>query len=76
MAWKVPAMVSSTVVFGVLTLCTLFHSVCDLKAAEMNVQRCLIRELMLYEFKLSCYAAEATKISVMGKVKAQLVTVQ
>ena len=35
---------------------------CDLEAALLNVLRCLIWELMIYEFKLDHYvAAEATK---------------
>ena len=36
-----------------LTRCALLHSVCNLKVAQMNMQRCLIREFMLYEFKVS-----------------------
>ena len=34
---------------------------CDLEAEQMNVQRCLIRELIPYEFELDHNAAEATK---------------
>ena len=45
-------MVNSIVVVGALTCCGLLHVICDLKAAQMNVQRCLIREFMLYKFKL------------------------
>ena len=44
---KLPAMVGGIVVVGVLT-CTLVHSMCDLKAAKMNVQHRLIQEIMLY----------------------------
>ena len=34
---------------------------CDLKAAQMNVQHSLIRKLMLYEFEPGHNATEATK---------------
>ena len=46
------AVVIGIVVIGVLTHCALLHTVYDLKASQMNVPRSLIRELMLYEFKL------------------------
>ena len=36
-------------------------SLCGLKAAHLNVQHCLIQELMLYKFELGHNAAEATK---------------
>ena len=42
-------MMSSIVVVGVLTHCALLHAVCNLKAAQMNVYRGLIRER--YEFE-------------------------
>ena len=38
--------------------CTLLHFLHDLKAAKLNVLRCLFLELMLYEFELSYNAAE------------------
>ena len=41
----------SITVVGALIHCALLHSVRDLKTAQMNVQRCLIRELMLYKFE-------------------------
>ena len=40
------------VVASALTYCGLFQSAYYLKAAQMNVQHCLIREFMLYEFRL------------------------
>ena len=41
-------------VVAVLTPFTLLHSACDLKSTnKMNMQHCLFRELMLYEFKLN-----------------------
>ena len=51
----------SVVVVGALTCCALLHLVCDLKAAQMNMQYSLIQELMLYKFKLGHNAMEATK---------------
>ena len=48
-------------IVGALTRNALFHSVCDLKAAQINTQTSLIREFVLYEFELGHYAAEATK---------------
>ena len=54
-------MVDSVVVVDALTRYTLQLSVCDLKAARMNMQRSLIRELMIYEFELDHNTAVATK---------------
>ena len=34
---------------------------CDLKAAQMNVQHNLIQKFILHEFELTHYAMEATK---------------
>ena len=42
--------IGSIVVDDVLTYCALFHSVCDLKDTQMNVQYNLIWELILYGF--------------------------
>ena len=42
----------SILVAGALISCSLIQSGCDLNVALMNVQRCLIRELLLFEFKL------------------------
>ena len=60
MTEAVPVMVGSIVVVGVLT-CTMLHSMCNLKATQMNMQHNLIQELMLYKFQLGCIGAEATK---------------
>ena len=55
-------MVGSIEVVGALALCALHHSVCEMKTAQKNVQRNLIRELTLYKFELGHNAdAEATK---------------
>ena len=54
-------MVGSVVGIGALTCCAELHSMCDLKATQMNVQCNLIRELMLYEFDLTHNTAKATK---------------
>ena len=59
--WKVPTVVGSIVVVGVLTHCALLHSMCDLKFTQMNMQHSLIWELMLYKYKLSHNTMEATK---------------
>ena len=56
-------MVSSIIVVGALTHCSLLHIMCDLKAAQMNMQRSLIQKLMLYELKLDHKTAETLKIS-------------
>ena len=48
-------------IVGVITRCALLQSVWDLKDTLMNVQSCLIRELMLYEFRLNHNVIEATK---------------
>ena len=37
--WRVPVVISSIVVVGVLTRCVLLHSLCDLKPAQIKVQR-------------------------------------
>ena len=39
---EVPIVVGSFVVVGSLTCCTLFHSICDLKAVQMNIEHSLI----------------------------------
>ena len=40
--WKVPAVVGSILAIGALILCALLHSMCDLKATQMNMQYSLI----------------------------------
>ena len=42
---------ASIVVIGVLTVCVLLHSMCYLKAAQINVQHSLIWEFMLSKFE-------------------------
>ena len=60
----------SIMVVGVLTRCALLHSVCDLKAAQMNVWRSLIPEVILNEFKLGHNPAKATKNNRWAKGKS------
>ena len=48
-------------IISMLKHCTLLHFVCDLKAAQTNVQRNLNRKFMLYKFKLGDNTARATK---------------
>ena len=54
---RVPNVVGCIVVVG--AHCILFHS--DLEAAQMNMQHCLIHELMLYKFELGHNTIEVTK---------------
>ena len=54
-------MVDSVVVVGMLIHDALLHSVCDLKAAKINMQHSLISELILYKFKLGHNTTETTK---------------
>ena len=46
-AMKVPVAIGCIVVVGVLTCCTLLPTVCDLKAAQMNMQCSLIQKFIL-----------------------------
>ena len=57
---QVTKVVSSIVVVSALTGCALLCSVCDLKVAQMNVQRSSIREFMQYKFEQSHNAAKVT----------------
>ena len=59
--WKLPTVVGSIMLVGVLTCCALLHLMCDLKPTKMNVQCSLIQELMLHEFKLDHKAVKTTK---------------
>ena len=63
-AWPgiVPTVVGSIETIDVLTCCALFHSVCDLKVAQMNVQCSLIWELVLYKFRLGHNTTETANI--------------
>ena len=58
--WMFPPPGSIEVV-GALTRCELLHFVCISKAAQMNVQRSVTRQLMLHEFELGYNAIEAVK---------------
>ena len=51
----------SIVVVGVLTCYALLHPVCDLKTAQINMQRSSIQELMLYKFEMGHNTSEITK---------------
>ena len=63
------AVLGSIVVVGVLTRSTCFHSVCDLKATQMNLQSNLIRELILYEFELTHITVGSTKKHLPSEVR-------
>ena len=49
---------------GALTHSLLFHSLCDLKATQMNVQRCQIQESMLSELELGLWFRRASCVTV------------
>ena len=59
--WKIPDVVRSIMVVGTQTCCASFHSMYDLKSAQMNVQHGLIQELMHYEFELGHNTTEIRK---------------
>ena len=59
--------VGSIITIGALICDALLYSVCDLKAAQMNLQHCLIRDWAKIPWKL-------TKTFILGKVYAQLMT--
>ena len=61
--WNVPTLVGSIMLVSVL------HSMWNLKATQMNVQHCVILQLLFYKFELGHNAAEFI-------VKAQLSTKQ
>ena len=67
--WKIPAVVGSIVVVGVLTSGALLQSKCDMKAIQMNVQCSLIREVKLYRCKLGHNTAKAIKDICCTKVE-------
>ena len=58
--WKVLAVVGSIMVVDVLTCHALLRSICDLKAAQMNMQHSLIWEIMCFELELNHCTMEAT----------------
>ena len=74
--WKVPTLVGSIMVVGVLTRSALLHSMCDLKTTQMNMHHSLIQELIYYKFKIALNALEAAKIIIVQNMKVQLITVQ
>ena len=59
--YKVPTVICSIVVAGMLTWYALLHLIGNLKVAQMNIQCSLICELKLYEFKLGLNTAEIAK---------------
>ena len=70
--WKVPAMVGSIVVIGIYiyiyrTHHALFHFICDLKAAQINMQWSLIQKFMFYKFELGDNVNETRKNNCCAK---------
>ena len=49
------------VVVGAMTCCAFLHSICNLKAAQINMQCSLIWEFMIYKFKLGHHISQVTK---------------
>ena len=54
--------VGHIMVGGALICCALLHSVCDLKAAQMNVQCSLIWELILHHMYVQKHAPTKTPV--------------
>ena len=75
-SWYVHAMVGSIMVVGALTYYASFCSMCELLAFKMNVQSCLILELILYEFWLGHNIVEKAKniCCVKGEVGHGIIT--
>ena len=72
----VQAVVGNIVVVGTLTCYVLLYSVCDLKAAWINMPYSLIQELILYEFNLSHDAVEENqKTFMVQNLEIQLISV-
>ena len=67
--WKVPAVVGSIMLVGVLTHCTLVHTVSDWKVTQITGN---------LEFKLGCNDARGgqPETFVVRKLKKQLIMVQ
>ena len=65
-------MIGSFVVVCALTLSALLQSVYNLKATKMKVKLSLIRERMIYEFKLIHNATEGMKTFVMAKGECEV----
>ena len=61
MTEAVQAVVGTIMIVGALMHYESLHSMCDLKAAQINVQCSLNWEFMLYKFEQSHNAVEATK---------------
>ena len=66
----IPAVVGSMGVVGVQTRRALLHPMCDLKAAQVNVQHSLIREIMHYKLRFSRNTAKVTKSICCAKGEA------
>ena len=60
MLWKVPTVFGRIMVVGALT-CVLCQIMWDLKAVQRDMQYRLIKDFMLYMFKLDCNTMEAIK---------------
>ena len=72
MTEAVQALVSIVMVVSTLTCCALFHCVCNLKDAQMNVQYSLIWEFIIYNFKLGQNTLEANKNICCAKGEATI----
>ena len=73
---KLPTMISSIMVIGVLTQYALLHSTSGLKDSQMNLQYCPIWEHFLYKLERGHNAVEATKtVCAKGESTVDLSTV-
>ena len=66
---KGPIVVGSKVFIGVIIDYAFFHSMCDLKATQMNIRCSLIQKFILYAFEGSHNTVETTKTNICAKVK-------
>ena len=64
--FKLPTLVGIMIV-GALACSNLLHSMCELKIAQINLQCCLIQELMLNKFDQGNNIMEATKKHLLCK---------
>ena len=63
-----------SMVVGVRSCCALLHTLCNLKATQMNVQCSITWKIILYKFELSHNGSRSKqKTFVVQKMKAQLI---
>ena len=65
--WESYCYIGNIMSFSELRHFALFHSMSDIKDAQMNMQCILIHEFMFYEFKLGHNATEETKNNLLSE---------